>query len=158
MTVDFENLWHVGVVVGDVESAQEQLSSAFGHEWSSILEREVPVHLVGGSESGRVRWTASRTGRPQWEVIEAETGLWSLGANSGRGLHHLAYWSDDLDGDSSALQAAGYRLEAWGADEHGVTRFIYLLGPNGVRIEIGALETKAAWEEWTSGGDYGVRF
>lgn len=158
MTVDFDNLWHVGLVVGGLEAAQEQLGAAFGHEWSTILEREVPVHLVDRGQSSRVRWSASRGGRPQWEVIEAESGLWSVGENPGRGLHHLAYWSDDLTGDGAALQASGYELEAWGDDEHGVTRFLYLLGPNGLRIEIGAVETRPAWEEWTSGGDYGIRF
>ncbi|GAA1159638.1 VOC family protein [Nocardioides aquiterrae] len=162
MTVDFDELWHVGVVVGDLESAMDQLARSFGHEWSTVLEREVAVHLVGGEagseQSSRVRWTASRGGPPQWEVIEAESGLWSVEANPGGGLHHLAYWSDDLAGDSAELQAEGYRLEAWGDDEHGATRFIYLLGPNGLRIEIGAAETRPAWEEWTSGGDYGIRF
>jgi catechol 2,3-dioxygenase-like lactoylglutathione lyase family enzyme len=158
MTVDFDQLWHVGVVVGDLEPAMEQLASSFGTEWSTVLEREVPIHVVGGDESSRVRWVASRGGPPQWEVIEAQSGLWSVAANPGGGLHHLAYWSDDIEGDSAELQAQGYRLEAWGDDEHGVTRFIYLLGPNGLRIEIGAVETKDAWEEWTSGGDYGIQF
>jgi catechol 2,3-dioxygenase-like lactoylglutathione lyase family enzyme len=158
VTVDFDELWHVGVVVDDLESAMEQLARSFGHEWSDVLDREVPIHLVGGEESSRVRWTASRGGPPQWEVIEAESGLWAAASNPGSGLHHLAYWSDDLDGDSAELQAQGYRLEAWGDDEHGVTRFIYLLGPGGLRIEIGAAETKPAWKEWTSGGDYGIQF
>jgi catechol 2,3-dioxygenase-like lactoylglutathione lyase family enzyme len=162
MAVDFEHLWHVGVVVDRLETALEELSRAFGHDWSTILEREVPVHVVraagAGEESSHVRWAASRQGRPQWEVIEAESGLWSVAENPGHGLHHLAYWSDDLDADSRSLQDAGYRLDAWGTDEHGATRFVYLLGPNGMRIELGAEETKPAWEEWTSGGDYGIRF
>lgn len=158
MTVDFENLWHVGVVVDRLEAAQEQLAAAFDHTWADVLDRDVPVHLVDRTESGRVRWTASRGGRPQWEVIEAATGLWSAAAAPGRGLHHLAYWSDDLAADSESLQASGYALEAWGDDDRGVTRFVYLLGPNGLRIELGAAETRPAWEEWTSGGEYGIGF
>ena len=158
MTIDFTRLWHVGVIVPDLASAMSELTAATGWEWTTPLERDVAVSVPPTEQSCPVRWAANRTEAPQLEVIEAGTGIWSIDENPGQTLHHLAYWSDDLEADARGLVEQGYTWEAHGLDEHGVVRFVYLLSPSGVRIELGATWSEAAWNDWTSGEEYSVRF
>jgi catechol 2,3-dioxygenase-like lactoylglutathione lyase family enzyme len=151
-------LWHVGIVVDDLDAAQREFAVTPGLRFTSTLDREVQVRTECGVESGRVRWAATRGEQPDLEVIEQADGFWSRERNNGAALHHLAYWSDDLDADVTAYAAAGHRLEASGHDEDGRVRFVYLVSPSGVRIELGARYTEQSWNEWVGGGDYALQF
>lgn len=151
-------LWHVGIVVPDLDAAMDEFTRASGVSFTSTLDREVAVETAAGPESGRVRWAASRGEQPDWEVIEQRDGFWSVGRNGGAALHHIAYWSDDLESDIAHYREAGHVLEAQGRDDEGRVRFVYLVGPSGVRIELGARYTQQSWDEWVGGGDYALEF
>lgn len=184
-------LWHVGIVVDDLDAATAGLAATLGLLYSSVQEQEVTVALgpnalhgapglaaaaspggaVGGvagadggsraasgcpTQSGRVRWVATSGEAPDWELIQAADGLWSTGHTHGEALHHLAYWSDDLEADVARLTAAGHTLEAAGHDGDGRVRFVYLIAPGGIRLELGARYTQQAWDAWVAGRDYGL--
>lgn len=150
------DLWHVGVVVHDLNEAMHELSGAFGVSWTSVNDQNVEIEVDGEPAHYAVRWAATATERPDLEIIEASEGLWSRESNGGAALHHLAYWSEDLDRDVEDLTRSGYRLEASGADGDGRLRFVYMVGPSGIRIELGAEHTREAWERWVGGGTYGL--
>lgn len=156
MTSSLGPLWHVGIVVEDLDAAMAELGATFGHEWTSIQDQQVVVDVAGSAQSSHVRWAASRGEQPDWEIIQADRGIWSCAANGGPGLHHIAYWSEDLDADVARLESEGYAVEASGTDTDGRLRFVYLLSRSGVRIELGARYTQAAWDEWVGGGSYGL--
>lgn len=158
MAIDFATLWHVGITVPDLDTAMKDLSAATGWEWTAPLARDVTITVGGSDHTCPVRWAANKTAAPQLEVIEAHSGLWAAEEHPGHRLHHLAYWSTDLEGDASQLEQTGYLREAFGLDEHGRVRFIYLLTPSGIRIELGALWSKDAWDSWTAGDDYTLGF
>lgn len=159
MSVKLGPLWHVGIVVVDLDAAVQEFSVAAGLRWSTTQEQDVEVETPAGIECGRVRWVASSGQSPDWEMIQQrDGGLWSVERNNGSALHHMAYWSDDLATDSAALEAAGFTREARGRDAEGRIRFEYLVSPSGIRIELGARYTEQAWNEWVSGGQYGLQF
>lgn len=149
-------LWHVGIVVADLEAAMAELSSTHGHTWTSMQDQDVVVDVAGHPQCSRVRWVASTSEAPEWELIEARDGIWSLEHNNRQPLHHLAYWSDDLDADVQRLEGVGHTVEARGQDTDGRLRFVYLLSPSAIRIELGARYTQPAWDEWVGGGKYGL--
>ncbi|MCS5722724.1 VOC family protein [Herbiconiux sp. CPCC 203407] len=170
MTSVLGALWHVGIVVDDLDATARDLGATLGHSFTSVQEQEVTVVLgdrpgaPGSSaapdaralETARVRWAATSGESPDWELIQAGSGLWSTELSRGQALHHLAYWSDDLEGDIARLRAEGYELEASGDDVEGRVRFAYLIAPGGIRLELGARHTQHAWDEWVSGRDYGL--
>jgi catechol 2,3-dioxygenase-like lactoylglutathione lyase family enzyme len=185
VTSGLGELWHVGIVVDDLDATARELGATLGHSFTSVQEQEVTVVLgdrsgvpgapggpgasaapgASGSsaaldpcvlETARVRWAATSGESPDWELIQAGSGLWSTERSRGQALHHLAYWSDDLEGDIARLRGQGYELEASGDDVEGRIRFAYLIAPGGIRIELGARHTQQAWDEWVSGRDYGL--
>lgn len=94
--------FQVGFVVPDLEAAMEELAAGLGVEMLGPHERD-----VGG---GLLRIAFARTPPPYVELIEGFPGsLWEVTA--GPAIHHLGYWSDDLDADSARLEAAGMVLE-----------------------------------------------
>lgn len=151
-------LWHVGLVVPDLDAAIARMTVGLGVRWSSVLEREVPVEVGGAVEQpmARVRW-AFTTGNPSYEVIEASSGYWGHGADR-PAVHHLGYWTSDLDRDSAALRSQGYEVEALGRDDAGEVRFVYLLAPEGFRVELCPDWARPAWEEWMATGSYPIQF
>jgi catechol 2,3-dioxygenase-like lactoylglutathione lyase family enzyme len=155
-------LWHVGIVVDDLDATARELGATLGHSFTSVQEQEVTVVLGDRAadscvlETTRVRWAATSGESPDWELIQAGSGLWSTERSRGQALHHLAYWSDDLEGDIARLRGQGYELEASGDDVEGRIRFAYLMAPGGIRLELGARHTQQAWDEWVSGRDYGL--
>lgn len=155
---DLGPLWHVGIVVPDLDAATAEFAHVPGLRFTTTLDREVVVLTTFGTESGRVRWAATSGEQPDLELIEQHDGFWSVGNNGGAALHHIAYWSSDLDVDVERYRGAGYSLDASGYDADGRLRFVYLLSPSGIRIELGARCTQPFWDEWVGGGDYALRF
>ena len=55
-----------------------------------------------------------------------------------RGVHHLGYWSDDLEADLATLEANGLACEvkSYNPDGSGKLLWAYTKGPTGLRIEL----------------------
>ncbi len=127
-------LFHTGVVVEDLDTALAELSELFGYEWCDEINVEQPVQTPAGDTTVEFRFRYSRS-TPRLEVIEQRPGtLWV--PVSGSGIHHLGYWSDDVDFDSAALQGSGYAFEAAGAGPDGGRAWSYYRSPDGPRIEL----------------------
>ena len=127
--------FHVGVVVADIEAAMAELGEAMGVEWSGPIERDVGEWVV--------RAAFARTPPPYLELIEGQPGsVWD--ATSGAGIHHLSYWSDDLDSASSSLETAGMPLEF----DIGVARY-HRGEHSGTRVELLDSDARPAFfERW----------
>ncbi len=73
------------------------------------------VEMIGPQErdlgsDGVLRIAFARTPRPYLELIEGPPGsIWD--STDGPRMHHLAYWSEDMDADSTRLEAAGLKRE-----------------------------------------------
>jgi len=129
--------YHVGIVVPDIAAAQAELTEAIGVMWGPVLRLDATDYRDG---SGRdlVLPTAMcySVEQPCLELIEELPGsVWVRNEHSN--LHHIGFWSDDLTGDSTALNGAGCPLQLCGrSGDHAPVSFAYHRNDLGVRIEI----------------------
>jgi hypothetical protein len=122
------------VVVDDLDAALPRLSELFGYRWSDVFEGRVQVWLPDGDRGIPLRFVYSRT-VPRIEVIQAIEGtVWV--PSTGSGIHHLGYWSDDVEGDGARLEASGYAREALGRVPNGAAPWSYHRAPSGFRVEL----------------------
>jgi len=122
------------VVVDDLDAALTKLSELFGYRWSDAFEGRVQVWLPDGDRETPLRFVYSLN-VPRIEVIQAIEGtVWVPSAGSG--IHHLGYWSDDVEGDGTRLEASGYVREAHGRVPDGPAPWSYHRAPSGFRVEL----------------------
>jgi hypothetical protein len=129
-----EDQFHTGVVVDDLGEALTNYSELFGYRWSDVFEGAVKVWLPEGEREIRLRFVYSRS-VPRIEVIQSIEGtVWVPSAGSG--IHHLGYWSDDVEGDAARLERSGYIMEAVGRVPSGAAQWSYHKAPVGFRVEL----------------------
>ena len=120
------SFWHTGVVVPDLEAAQAELTAATGATWRPWQERP------DGDRTLRVSFSETQ---PYIELIEGNPdGVWDTAA--GPHLHHLAYWTDDFDGECANLAGLELDSEIGGRSNWGGNWAYYRLPYAGVRIEL----------------------
>jgi hypothetical protein len=125
--------YHVGIVVPDVDAEMARLSSLFGYEWTDELRVTVPVAFPTEQREVELVVRYSRAA-PHLELIETVPGtFWTPVPDST--LHHLGYWSDDLDADGAELADAGYTCDGVGLGHEGSPQWSYWSCPDRPRIE-----------------------
>jgi hypothetical protein len=68
--------------------------------------------------------------------------------NRGNRWHHVGFWSRDLEQDACRLEEHGYVRDAWSEDDEGrLKTFVYLLSPQGLRMEL-TQDAHEGWTEW----------
>jgi hypothetical protein len=118
-----EPYFQVGFVVPDLEAAMSELGAGLGVEMAGPLERDVGDCVL--------RIAFARTPPPYLELIEGPPGsLWD--ATGGAHMHHLGYWSEDMDADSARLEAVGMTLEF----DLGFARYHSPASGAGARVEL----------------------
>ncbi len=144
------DLFHVGIVVDDLEAALDELGGLFGYEWCPVFAIETPVVLPGGEVMLDLRFAYSKT-EPRVELIQARPGTpWVPAADSG--IHHAGYWSEDMAVDGGKLGASGYAEEARGVQPDGTPIWAYYRSQRGLRIELVSRQLQAGLEQyWASG-------
>jgi hypothetical protein len=144
--------FHVGLVVADVDSAMRDLGSAFGLGWSSVRCTETAVWTPQGRVDLTFRGAFSRPGPTRIELIEAISGtLWD--SSDDTSLHHVSFWSSDLEGDSDELEMKGFPRVAtsWRDGAKGrPSLFAYHRRASGPHMELLDEQEKAQYEEWWS--------
>ncbi|MBV8464143.1 MAG: VOC family protein [Acidimicrobiales bacterium] len=141
--------FHVGVVVDDLDAALDDLGDLFGYHWCPALAVQTPVVLPSGDLLLDLRFTYSAT-TPRVEVIQSVPGtLWVPAAGSG--VHHVGYWSNDVEADGRRLVARGYAEEARGVHPDGTAAWTYHRSVNGPRVELVSRSIQAGLEQyWAS--------
>jgi Glyoxalase/Bleomycin resistance protein/Dioxygenase superfamily len=131
MALSQERLFHVGIVVPDLDLAMTEFGAALGLGWRNRItgvtrmwtpagERDIPVDAVYSIEGG-----------PHVELIKAIPGT----AWEQTGVHHLGYWSADVVADLERLEADGMsRVAIFTSDE--TTLAAYARGRSGGLIEL----------------------
>jgi hypothetical protein len=128
-------LFHVGIVVPEIEVARERLSSLLGVEWGPIVESDTEIRTASGSDEIVSLRLCYSTTAPHLELVEERAGTpWVCNAFSN--LHHIGFFSDALPGDAGQLEGAACPLEICGrAGQDAPRMFSYHRDPLGVRIE-----------------------
>lgn len=128
--------FHIGIVAADFEATLATLTEVLGYEWGPEVGGPVSVDLPGGGDAVdlEMRCTFSVT-VPRLEIVRSVAStLWE--PSSGAGVHHLGYWSDDVQADVAELVRNGYLTEATRPGPQGGLFFAFLRSANGFRVEL----------------------
>jgi hypothetical protein len=142
--------FHVGIVVDDFESTLAELSAAGGYEWCEEMSRPTDVRYADGTTGVLHASFAYSKDAPRLEIIRSVPGtVWVPAAS---GVHHLGYWSDDLQADRDALVQAGFATEVEGIGPDGSPFWAYHRHPTGLRIELISRAAQPRMEEYFTTG------
>jgi len=142
-------LYHVGIVVPDVETAQAHFTELLGIEWGPVLVTEAfDIRDGEGSDLTLPNKLCYSTAAPHLELIEELPGsVWVCNEHSN--LHHVGYWSDALPADHEAFAATQCPMEICGRNGAQVpVNFAYHRDPLGVRFELVDAAMKPLMEEF----------
>jgi catechol 2,3-dioxygenase-like lactoylglutathione lyase family enzyme len=137
------DLYHVGLIVDDIDTAAQRLTAVNGYRWTKPLEAALAgTTAADGDYEGPFKFVYSLQA-PHLELIQGVPGtIWA--PVPGSVAHHFGYWVDDLAAAAAGLEAAGYRQEARPAGDE-LAMFAYYTDPAGVRIEI---VDRALFPDW----------
>jgi catechol 2,3-dioxygenase-like lactoylglutathione lyase family enzyme len=153
---DYQQIFHVGVRVRDLEAAARDLGEGLGVTWCSTQERVQQVWIPGeGPGQLPLRFTYSAEGPQHIELLEGPAGtIWD--GHDVPGIHHMGIWVDDVRAETERLVQAGWTLElAQVAPEDGYGAFTYVRSPSGFLLEPVTSLAKPMFERWWAGGNLG---
>jgi lactoylglutathione lyase len=147
-----ENLYHAGIVVDDLDATLDWFTKVAGYRWTDVVEAEQVVETPTGEKTIPMRMAYSGT-EPRLEILQTVQDTVWVPADSG--VHHLGYWSDDVESDLATLAVNGMRYEvrSYNPDGSGTLFWAYCKGPTGPRIEFVSSAMKPFIEYWWSTAD-----
>ena len=144
-----EDLYHTGIVVEDLDATRRWLTALAGYRWCDEYAGDQVVETGGGQLTVPLRFAYSRS-EPRLELIEAVPGtVWEPAAS---GVHHLGFWSADVDRDVATLVRSGRELEVRASLPDGSTRWAYCGGVGGPRIELVSRMLEPMMAAWFATG------
>jgi catechol 2,3-dioxygenase-like lactoylglutathione lyase family enzyme len=146
------DVFHVGIVVDDLDAAMGTLGGTLGLTWAPVQQREQVVRTGDGDvRSDEIRFTYSAEGVPHLELIESATRrVWQPGPPGQ--LHHVGAFATDVAAASRRLAADGAPLEFGGGDGDEPAGFAYHLAPGGLRVELVEAARREQFARWMAGG------
>jgi hypothetical protein len=130
-----ENLYHTGVVVDDLDGTMAWLTSVAGYTWTDVVEVDQVAQTPSGEVTIPMRMVYSGAS-PRLELLQTVPGTVWTPADSG--VHHIGYWSDDVEADLATLEESGMNCEvkSFNPDGSGTLLWAYAKGAVGPRIEL----------------------
>jgi catechol 2,3-dioxygenase-like lactoylglutathione lyase family enzyme len=107
------DLYHVGLVVPELESAMHAYGELFGFEWATVGPPRIQHVVVGGERRDpEIAVTYSMQGPPHLELIEERSGgVWAAESP----LNHVGFWAPDLaEAVTRLTNAGGFWMEIVG--------------------------------------------
>jgi catechol 2,3-dioxygenase-like lactoylglutathione lyase family enzyme len=147
-------LYHVGIVVRDIESAKAHFTDLLGITWGPVLHvdeydvRAFDLESGAGTDLVFPNTLCYSTEAPHLELVEEVPGsVWECNEHSN--LHHIGVWTDALPADSAHYRELRCPLQLCGHDgETAPIQFAYHRDPLGVRIELVDAAMKPIMEEF----------
>ena len=153
---DYQDLFHVGVRVPDLEKAMEDIGEGLRVTWAQVQEREQGVWLPDrGPTTIPLRFVYSAEGPQHVELLQGAPGsIWD--GNDFPGVHHMGIWVDDVGKETQRLVDAGWTLEfAQLPPEEGFGVYSYARSPSGFLLEPVWSGLRPMFERWWAGGPLG---
>jgi len=154
MMFDFQDIFHIGIRVPNLELAMEEMGESLGVNWAE------PVNTPGQSlwtpEDGQqalpLKFVYSCEGPQHLELLEGpENTIWDGRVDSG--VHHVGVWVDNVKVETDRLIGLGWDLLAAAkSPEEGYAGMTYLAPPNGTVVELVSSAIKPRFEQWWAGG------
>ncbi len=141
-------MFHVGIVVPDLNAGRARFSELLGTQWGPILENQIQVRDGDGNDLELPNRICYSTEAPYLELIQEVPGTtWVCNEHSN--LHHIGFFTDALAVDAGTLSAAACPLEL--LDGHGdapPSSFTYHRDDLGVRLELVNAELRGPMEQF----------
>jgi methylmalonyl-CoA/ethylmalonyl-CoA epimerase len=134
--VQRSELFHVCIVVPQIETAREHLAELLGVEWGPLRQFAFPYRRADGREAVVEDFTLCYSlAAPHLELVEGRPGTpWEC--NDTSNLHHIGYLVDDMGATSAHLATTACPMGAHGLDALGALGWSYHHDELGFRIEI----------------------
>lgn len=147
-----EDLYHTGIVVDDLGATLDWFTKAAGYRWTDVVEVDQVAQTPAGEVTIPMRMAYSGTA-PRLEIVQTVPGTIWIPADSG--VHHLGYWSDDVESDLTALESSGmgYEVKAFNPDGSGTLLWAYCKGRPGPRVELVSRAMQPFIEYWFATAD-----
>jgi catechol 2,3-dioxygenase-like lactoylglutathione lyase family enzyme len=134
--VQRSELFHVCIVVPEIEAARDHLADLLGVEWGPLRRFVFPYRRADLTDAVVDDFTLCYSlGAPHLELVEARPGTpWEC--NDMSNLHHIGYLVEDMDATSAHLGSMACPMGAHGVDASGALGWSYQHDELGFRIEI----------------------
>ena len=144
-----EDLYHTGIVVEDFDASLRWFSEVADYRWCDELALEQSVWTPSGERTVPIRFAYSMS-EPRLEIIQAVPGtVWTPSTS---GIHHLGYWSDDVNRDLEVLAGDGLEVEVKAPLPDGSALWAYCRGTSGPRIELVSRSLQPMMTDWFATG------
>lgn len=146
--------FHSGYIVRDLAEGMARLTDALGLTWAAVESHDYPIRQDGVASTYPIRFTYSVQGPPHVELVEGGPGSpWHT--TDVLRMHHLGFWSEDVNDDAARLEAAGFPVVAQGVGARSTSpRFSYNGRSGEVLLELVTSRSRPAMERWLGGGTY----
>ena len=143
------DLYHSGIVVDDVDATMRWLTDTAGYRWCDPYAGDQLIETPAGERTlpFHIAYTMDE---PRLELLATVPGTCWVPSTSG--IHHLGYWSDDVDRDVATLVANGLQVEARAPNPDGSSLWAYCKGPIGTRIELVSRTLEPLMTPWFTTG------
>jgi len=149
--IDYQQLFHSGVLVADLDCAMHELAPPLGVTWAAPREVDQSVWSPeAGAATVPLRFTYSVAGPQHIELVEGPPGsVWAAG--DAPGVHHVGVWVDDVQTETQQLVEVGWHLvAAHRSPDAGFGMFTYVAPPSGLIVELVASAIRPQFETWWS--------
>src|SRR5262245_15875372 len=150
------NLFHVGILVPDINEAIERFGDVLG-----LTFKEPAVAHVDRFEQGssvevldlRISWSIE--GPPYLELLESQDNQ-GLYGRANEGLHHVGLWEPDPDALIRRLEHLRLHKEAtqFTPDDHVLATYTAPADLYGTRLEFIEASRRPGMESWLAGGHW----
>jgi hypothetical protein len=146
-------IYHVGIVVPDLESSMAELSEVAGLTWGRVQQYPVDFETPSGRRRFEPRFVMSLEGTPHIELLDKlADSPWAH-----TGLHHLGLWSADVAQESADIEARGCLWEVAIPDSQGRRSggCYHFMSTVDARVElVSRADSAPRLERYLAGGDY----
>jgi catechol 2,3-dioxygenase-like lactoylglutathione lyase family enzyme len=154
--VTASNLFHVGILVPDLDEAVARFAEVLGLTFKDPAVAHVDRFEHGSTvEALDLRITWSIQGPPYLELLESQDSS-SLYGHAHEGLHHIGLWEPDPEALVRRFLTLGLHQEAtqYTPDDHILATYSAPAEMYGTRLEFIEASRRPGMEAWLAGGDW----
>ncbi len=150
--IDYQNLFHVGIRVPDLDEAMVELGVSMGVRWAEVRTNDAQTLWTptDGLQELHLKYTYSAEGPQHIELLEGPVGsFWDGDDRSG--AHHVGVWVDDVVAETDGLVDSGWTIVGAHRDPGdgaGYGVFSYLRPPSGLIVELVDRAALPHFEQW----------
>lgn len=148
--------FHIGILVPDLEEAQDKFIRLFGISFTAMASAEYeiirPESNTRISRSSRMCYSAE--GPPHYELMQADSSDF-FGSPETMRIHHVGLWTSDVGQAQQQVRELGLRTDAETRDQAGRLN-VFFTNPQdayGIRFEFLPEARRAGFEKFIASRD-----